>query len=218
MPDDPSDVVTSQHIATLRDGYGKAEKPLAKLKVKGTSNEYFKERHEKHTQLHETIKEKIDIMERDGVGKQQRKEFTKLNTVLLAFLKELVADCKKEGATTYFFGKNKKVGSTGALEKKVKDALPDDCKKHASQAVNSVINNDSSVKDANKAQSGAKHASAGKKGTGGSCTVFFTREEKNNGLDTDITVIGVGSHEGSSSYMIHWSDCPKLNVGKTFSL
>lgn len=218
MAVDKSDVVTSQHIATLRDGLSKAEGPMKTLEVKAKQNEYFKERYEKYNTLQESLKEKVDAMEKDDIGKQPRKKFTAVNTVLTTFLKELVADVKKKESTTYFFGKGKKVGSAGALEKKVKDALPEDAKKHASQAVNSVVKNDTSVKDASKAGTDVKHASAGKKGTDASCTVFFTREEKNSGLDTEVTVIGVGSHDGASSYTIHWSDTTKLKVGKSFSL
>jgi hypothetical protein len=68
---------------------------------------------------------------------------------------------------------------------------------------------------------GLRHASAGKKGVKGkSCSLFFSREVKNGGLETIVTIHAVGGHtaSGPASYEIHESFIPTLKKGAEVSL
>lgn len=216
MPEDATDVLTSNHLDSLTAVVKHAEKSLKLLEAKAKKKiKYFEASFARLDQLKDALAARIEKL-RPGVGKLPRghASFTGLVKELAAFAKETETESKKEPVTTYFFGTSK-VGNAAALESKVKAVLPAACKGKASQAVNDLVAGKG--KDASGIGSGGRHASAGTPGVG-SCTVFWTTTEKNDGLETVVSLVGVGSHKGSSSYDIHWSSISKLKVGTVFKL
>lgn len=127
-----------------------------------------------------------------------------------AILAGLNTALAKKPTVTYYYGKSK-VGGQQAIETKVKAALPSADQKFASQAVTDAVNG-TNLKDAAVAGKGVKHASAGTPKVG-SCTVFFTFDEYDEGLERRFVVVAVGSHAGASSYTIHETFTTKLKVG-----
>lgn len=216
MPDDKTDVLTSQHIESLNAVVKHAEKALKVLETKSKQKiEYFEDSYADLTKKKDTLEGRIDKI-KEGVARLPRTDPSFLGLVkdLSVFAKEVEAESKKQPVLTYYFGKAK-VGNPAALEAKVKGELPAPSKGNASQAVNDAVAGKG--KDAAKAGSGVKHASSGVKGVS-SATVFFTHEEVNKGLETILTIVGVGSHKGGSSYDIHWSSTSKLKEGSVFEL
>lgn len=140
---------------------------------------------------------------------------TKLTADVDAILKDASTALAKKSKVTYYYGPSS-VADESAIETKAKAKLPTADEKFASQAVHDAMNG-SKPKDASIAGKGVKHASAGTKGVG-SCTIFFTIEELDDGLERRFTVVGVGGHAGPSSYKIYESFIPKLKVGATVSL
>jgi hypothetical protein len=82
-----------------------------------------------------------------------------------------------------------------ALTNKIKNALPQNGHGNISQALNDVILGRGK---ATTGHSGVLHASAGKSGAAGGCTLFFTRDGSGN-----VDVVGVGQHKTSTSYQIY---------------
>lgn len=212
---DPSDVVTSQHIASFQAVLNQVDKPLAKIKPKAKDVLYFKNQLQELLQTRKKLADRIQKIE-SKVGTLPRKDnsVTSLINDLKGYKEAVEATSNVSHTTLYFFGSSQ-VKTAQALEGKVKSQLPQDSKGNASQAVNDAVLNRG--KDASKAGSGMLHASAGKPGVS-SCTVFFRRKDEKDGLETHLIVEAVGSHAGSSSYDIHWSNTSKLKAGKTFSL
>lgn len=217
MPEtDASDVLTSQHLESVLAVLNQGDSALDKLKTKsGQDIEYFKKAYKRLSALQETLTNRVVDMEAHvGTMARQDASYNGLLKQALAYTKEVKEESEKQGFVTYYFGSSK-VASDAALENKIKAELPPACKGNASQALNDVIKG--SPKDASKAGSGVKHASAGKKGVS-SCTVFAKIEEEQDGLETVVKVVGVGSHSGNTSYDIYWSSVSGLKVGTVFTL
>ncbi|MBB1161061.1 hypothetical protein [Aquariibacter albus] len=215
---DASDVITSQHIESLQAVLKHADKALKLLETKAKRKvEYFVDALDRLEKERKALEGRIEKL-KAGVAKLPRSTpaFTNLVKEVSAYAKSAEAESKQEEIRSYYFGKSK-VGSSSALESKIKSVLPDKCKGNASQALNDVVAGEDSTKDASAAGSGVRHASSGKAGVS-SCTLFCTYEEANKGLETLVTIVGVGSHQGSKSYQIHWSSISKLKVGSVFDL
>ena len=213
MPD-PTDVITSQHIASFQAVINAVDKHLEKIKPKAAKITYFKKRLKEFATTRKNLIARIKKIE-GGIGSLPRQDgsVNSLITDLKTYKKEVETVSGQSHQMVYMFG-NSKVKTAQALEAKVKAALPQSCKSNASQAVNDAVGGKG--KDASKAGTGVLHASAGKTGVS-SCTVFFRRLEVHDGLETHVIVDAVGSHDASSSYQIHWSNSSKLKAGKVFA-
>ncbi|MFT5301348.1 MAG: hypothetical protein ACI87E_004194 [Mariniblastus sp.] len=193
-----------------------AAKSLALLKTKaGSGVSYFVKKHKEFTALEKTLEGRISKLE-SGIGSLSRKDSSVTTFIdeLKNYAKAIKKTAAQEQSTTFLFGKAN-VKTQKALEGKIKSELPQKSQGNASAALNDAIGTGS--KDASKAGTGVKHASAGKKGVS-SCTVFFVRSELEDGLITEIKIVGVGSHKTNKSYDIHWSATSKLKAGKEFDL
>jgi hypothetical protein len=140
---------------------------------------------------------------------------TKLAAEIDSILAQATAAQAKKRVVTYYYGKTKVAGEK-AIEAKAKAVLPASDEGYASQAIHDAANGSKS-KDAAVGGKGVKHASAGTKGVG-SCSIFFTYEEHDGGLERRFVVVAVGGHAGPSSYKIYESFTPNLKVGKVVSL
>jgi hypothetical protein len=141
---------------------------------------------------------------------------TKFTAEVDDIVKELKAALDKKVKLTYYYGTSAVTGPN-VIETKAKIKLPKSDEKFASQAVNDAIGGTNPKDASSVAGTGVKHASSGTPGVG-SCTVFFTWQDLNDGLERRFTVVAVGGHAGSASYTIYESFTPKLTVGKTVSL
>lgn len=139
----------------------------------------------------------------------------KLTVEVDSILKDTNTALATKSKVTYYYGTSS-VDGASEIETKAKAALPTSDEKFASQAVHDAMTG-SNPKDAAVAGKGVKHASAGTKGVG-SCTIFFTLEDLDGGLEHRFTVVAVGGHAGPSSYKICESFTTKLKVGATVSL
>jgi hypothetical protein len=216
---DPTNVVTSQHIASLKGAINIPEKFIKKIEtMAGQDIPFFKQSRDDLHKAKAALLSRLTKLE-DGVGTMPRTDssFTSLIEAIKAYGKKAETDAAREHVIRFFVG-TAAVGNASALESQVKGKLPASCKSYASQAVNDVLGKDA-VKDAGKVGPGVKHASAGKNNVkDASCSIFFTREEEDLGMKTVIKVVGVGSHTGPHSYMIHWSSVAKLKEGSEFTL
>lgn len=215
------DVVTSQHIASMRAALAVPDKYIKKLETLTKVDEpaaFYTKSLAALGEIKAALNERINKLE-EGVGRTLRKD-SSVNSIIqdvMAYAKRAEADSNRQHEMKYFFGQSQ-VTSTGALENKIKEQLPATAKGQAGQALSDVLGKDN-VKDAAKAGAGVKHASAGNKNVkNASCSLFFTRKEEDDGMTTVIRIVGVGSHSGSSSYLIHWSCVNALEEGKDFKL
>jgi hypothetical protein len=216
---DPSNVLTSDNIASLNAVLTKAERALVSMRSRGSNVPYFKAAVAEFDKQKSALEGRITAI-KPGIGRTPRTD-PKVNTLikdLTAYGKRVEQESKKTETTTFQFGKVK-VASRSALEAKIKGVLPELAKNCANGALTDAQDGD--AKDASKFGTGLRHASAGKKGVKGkSCSLFFSREVKNGGLETIVTIHAVGGHtaSGPASYEIHESFIPTLKKGAEVSL
>lgn len=82
------------------------------------------------------------------------------------------------------------------LKDKIKEYLPQNGHGNLNQSLNDVLLGRGK---ATTGHTGVLHASAGKPGAQGGCTLFFERDGKGN-----VNVVGVGQHTSSTEYFIHY--------------
>jgi hypothetical protein len=215
------DVLTSQHIASMKAALNVPEKHLKKLETLASANDpapFYAKSLDALQKTKEALSKRITKLE-EGVGKTLRKDSAVNSTIqdIMSYSKKAEADSSRQHEMKYFLGSSG-VSSLGALEGKIKEKLPTTAKGQAGQALSDVLGKEN-VKDAGKAGTGVKHASAGNKNVkNASCSLFFTRKEEDEGMSTVIKIVGIGSHSGPSSYLIHWSSVNTLVEGSDFKL
>ncbi len=215
------DVLTSQHIASMKAALNVPEKHLQKLETLTRADDpapFYTKSLADLQAIKAALNGRINKLE-EGVGRTLRKDSSVASLIqdIMAYSKKAEADSNRQHEMKYFLGTSQ-VSSLGALEGKIKEKLPATAKGQAGQALSDVLGKEN-VKDAGKAGTGVKHASAGNKNVkNASCSLFFTRKEEDEGMTTVIKIVGIGSHSGSSSYLIHWSSVNSLVVGSDFKL
>jgi hypothetical protein len=223
MPDGEleHDVLTSQHIASMNAALNVPEKHLKKLETMASADDpapFYAKSLAVLRKTKESLNGRITRLQ-EGVAKTLRKDSAVTSVIqdLMTYSKKAEADANRQHEMKYYLGTSQ-LSTVGALEGKIKEKLPATAKGQAGQALSDVLGKEN-VKDAGKAGTGVKHASAGNKNVkNASCSLFFTRKVEDDGMTTVIKIVGIGSHSGPSTYLIHWSSVSALEVGKDFKL
>lgn len=215
----PGRVLHTDNINSLNAMIAQGQKAIDIVRTKGASSpptKYFVTKHAELTKKKAALEKRIEGI-KAGVGRTSRDDPSVKNLLkdVTLFVKEAVAESKKKKFTTYYFGTTK-VKDLAALATKAKASLPALAQTAVLGALNDADSGD--AKEASRAGTGVRHASAGKMGTAKTATVFFTRTTADGSLETILKVVGVGCHETSSGYRIHASSISTLRTGEVFTL
>src|SRR5882724_5802533 len=146
------DVLTSQHIASMKAALNVPEKHLKKLETLMGAKDpapFYAKALDALQKTKEALSARIDKLE-EGVGKTLRKDSAVNSTLqdIMGYSKKAEADSSRQHEMKYFLGASQ-VSSVSGLEGKIKEKLPTTAKGQAGQALSDVLGKEN-VKDADK--------------------------------------------------------------------
>ena len=185
------DTLTSNHVAALQANLNQIKAEVTKAKA-----EKSEEGKELLTEAGEIERRVTNLKAKVAKAPLTDKDYLGTKDAIVAFQKkakqELAALAAKPSVVYKFLGAE--VADEATMITKIKSKLPADGHGNIKQAWNDVILG----RGKNSGGLGCLHASAGvaAKKKGG-CTLFFKRS------GNTVEVLGVGQHEGSSSYHVY---------------
>jgi hypothetical protein len=212
----PDAVVTKTDVASWEKEIKKADRPLQIMDAKAKDFAYFKDAHTHFSAQREQLLTRIKSMGTDpNPPKTTDASVKKLTADIATYVKQADQSCKKQHELHYLFGP-KQVNNYTALESEIKKVLPQNDQPFVSQAVNDAIKGQ--AKAANSVEAGMRHASSGTPRKG-SCALFFTRDDKQGGLVTELKIHAVANHKGGGAdYVVVKSFNAKLKEGNPVRL